>query len=85
MNQEEKIFIELKKIMATILKVDVEEIDQMASMESDLREDLGIDSVESLDFITAVESLYKIKVTDQEAPMLKSVRDAVGLILKKQR
>ena len=48
---DEEVFLELKKIMTTILKVGIEEIDQMANTNSNLREDLGIDSVESLDFL----------------------------------
>lgn len=81
---EEKIFVGLKKIMATILKVDLEEIDQMANINSRLREDLGIDSVESLDFLTAMEALYEIEISDQEAASLETVSDAVKLILDKR-
>lgn len=80
---EQKVFSELKKIMANILKVDIEEIDQMANANSKLRDDLGIDSVESLDFLTAVEALYQIDISDQEAAGLETVSDAIKLILDK--
>ena len=84
MTDKEKLFSGLKRIMATLLKVDIEEIDQIANMSSKLRDDLGIDSVESLDFLTSIESLYSIQILDQEAAKLEKVSDVIDLILSKK-
>ena len=82
--REQIIFSDLKKIMATLLKTDLNKIDQMASLDSKLREDLGIDSVESLDFLTEIENVYSIHVLDQEAMKLERVSDVIKLILSKK-
>ena len=80
---QEEIFSQLKQIMATLLKLDSKEIDQIATLNSKLRNDLGIDSVESLDFLTSIEKLFKIQISDQEAARLETVLDAIQLILRK--
>lgn len=80
---KEKIFCELIEIMATLLKLETTEIEQIAKIDSNLRDDLGIDSVESLDFLTSIEKLYSIKILDEEASKLTKVSDVIDLILKK--
>lgn len=80
---KEKIFDELIEIMAVLLKLEAKEIEEITNMDSNLRDDLGIDSVESLDFLTAIEKLYSIKILDEEAVTLKKVSDVIDLILKK--
>jgi len=49
-----------------------------------LREDLGIDSVESLDFLTAIESVFAITLTDDEAASLKTACNVIDLIIRKR-
>ena len=81
---EDQIFVGLKKIVSTLMKLDLEEVDRRARQNSNLRDDLGIDSVESLDFLTAIEDLYSIKISDEEAVALQTVADAITLIMKKK-
>ncbi len=78
------IFVKLKGVMAVILKLDISEVDGMAVVDSTLRDDLGIDSVESLDFLAAIENMFSISITDHEAPSLRTVQDVIDLIIKKQ-
>ena len=80
----EKIFLNLKEIMAVLLKVDIGEINAIANTNSALRDDLGIDSVEGLDFLTAIESSYSIHISDHDAAKLKTVSDVIDLIFSKK-
>lgn len=80
---ENQIFSDMKKIMSKLLKMSVEEVDGIATVDSSLRDDLGIDSVESLDFLLALEKQYSIQIADDEAATLLTVRDAIDLIQKK--
>ena len=80
---EESIFSDLKKIMAELLKRDLAEIENLATTASNLRDDLGIDSVESLDFLYALENQYSVEIRDNEVEAIKTVRDVIDLIVKK--
>jgi len=80
MTTETQIFTDMKKIMSKLLKMSIEEVDGIATMDSSLRDDLGIDSVESLDFLLALEKQYSIQISDDDAATLKTVKDAVNLI-----
>jgi len=83
MNTADNIFLNLKLIMANLLKTDLQEINQLATLNSKLRDDLGIDSVESLDFLASIEKTYSIQISDKEATKLERVSDAIDLILGK--
>ena len=78
------IFIKLKTIMAGILKIDPSGVNNLAGVNSFLKKDLGIDSVESLDFLAAIESVFSITILDSEATDLKTVQNVIDLIIKKQ-
>ncbi len=80
MMDEESIFLNLKKIMASLLDLDLAEVNEMSTTESKLRDDLGIDSVESLDFLTEIENKYSIHISDEEGPLLVTVADVIKLI-----
>ena len=81
----DQIFSDLKAIMAKLLKVSLEEINELASLESNLQEEIGIDSVESLDLLHALEARYSIAISDEEATKLKKVEDVIHLILSKRQ
>lgn len=80
----DQVFSDLKKIMATLLKKSLEEVEQMARYDSLLKDDLGIDSVESLDFLHALESFYSTAISDEEAARLEKVSDVIDLIISKK-
>lgn len=48
-----------------------------------LNDDLGMDSLGAVELINAVEDEYHISVTEEEMQVIKTVNDAVNLILKK--
>jgi acyl carrier protein len=51
--------------------------------DNSLSDDLGMDSLGAVELINAVEDEYHISVTEEEMQAIKTVNDAVDLILKK--
>ncbi len=82
---KDQIFSDLKQIMSKLLKKTLKEVEEMVKFESNLRDDLGIDSVESLDFVYALEDFYTIKIGDKEVIKLERVSDVINLIFAKKQ
>ena len=78
-----EVFSELKRITAKLLRLPIEEIEGIAHTESDLKDDLGIDSVESLDLLHALEAVYQIEISDEEAARLVKISDVIDLVIEK--
>ncbi len=51
--------------------------------ENNLADDLGMDSMGAVEFVNNVEDEYHIAVTEEEMQKIKTVNDAVNLILNK--
>ena len=51
--------------------------------DNSLSDDLGMDSLGAVELINAVEDEYHISVTEEEMQAIKTVNDAVDLILNK--
>jgi acyl carrier protein len=52
-------------------------------LDNSLSDDLGMDSLGAVELINAVEDEYHISVTEEEMQAIKTVNDAVDLILNK--
>ena len=50
---------------------------------NNLADDLGMDSMGAVEFVNTVEDEYRISVAEDEMQAIKTVNDAVDLILKK--
>ena len=70
------VFDQVKESLADILSCDAEKID----MDTDLVRDLGVDSIDTVELIMAVEETYDISISDKEAQELKTVADVVEFI-----
>lgn len=70
------VFDQVKESLADILSCDAEKID----MDTDLVRDLGVDSIDTVELIMAVEETYDITISDKEAQKLKTVADVVEFI-----
>lgn len=70
------VFDQVKESLADILSCDAEKID----MDTDLVRDLGVDSIDTVELIMAVEETYDITISDKEAQELKTVTDVVEFI-----
>lgn len=69
-------FDKVKETIIEKLNCDAEEV----TMEADLREDLGADSLDALELIMALEEAYDMTIPDDEASKLKTVADVVNYI-----
>ena len=69
-------FDQIKKILIDTIHVD----DFLIFMNSDLKDDLEIDSLTKLELILEFENTYAIRIEDAELANLKTVADIVDII-----
>jgi acyl carrier protein len=74
-------FDEVKKILAKQLRRDPETI----TLESDIKKDLGADSLDILQLLMRVEDDYGIVIPDQELAGFKTVGDVVAFLDKQPK
>jgi len=73
---EEKV----KEIIAKQLGVNAAEITQ----ESSFVEDLGADSLDTVELVMAFEEAFNVEIPDEDAEKIQKVKDAVEYIKNKQ-
>ena len=72
------VFEKLQKIIAEELGVDEKEV----TLEADINDDLGADSLDAVELIMAIEDEFDITVSDDVAQELKTVQQIVDYIEK---
>ena len=77
MSVEERV----KSIIVEQLGVDAEEVSPDASFV----EDLGADSLDTVELIMAFEEEFGVEISDDEAEKIRKVRDAVDYIEKRAK
>lgn len=73
---EEKV----KEIIAKQLGVNAAEI----TPESSFVEDLGADSLDTVELVMAFEEAFNVEIPDEDAEKIQKVKDAIDYITKKQ-
>ena len=71
----------VKSIIVEQLGVDADEVNQDASFV----EDLGADSLDTVELIMAFEEEFGVEISDDEAEKIKKVKDAVEYIDKRAK
>lgn len=71
-----KIDERVKKIIAEQLDVEKEQIVPTATF----AEDLGADSLDTVELVMALEEEFDIEIPDEEAEKIKTVQDAINYI-----
>lgn len=66
----------IKKVTADVLKIDVSKITE----ESRFAEDLGAESIQSVELVASFEEEFDIDMDEDEALKVKSVKDAATFI-----
>lgn len=75
------IFERLKQIVGEQLDINVDK----ATLDSDIKKDLGLDSLDIVEILMSVEEEWGIIIDDDETRALKTVGDVVALIEKKTK
>lgn len=70
------VFDTLRNIIVTELGVNAEDV----TLEADLNDDLGADSLDAVELIMAIEDEFNISVSDDDAQKLKRVQQIVDYI-----
>ena len=77
---QEAIFEKVRSIVADQLSVDAAEV----KPESNFQNDLGADSLDTVELVMALEESFYIEIPDEAAEGITTVGDAVKYILEKQ-
>jgi acyl carrier protein len=76
---DQKIYDALKEVLVTRLRVEEDQI----KPEADLFEDLGLDSIDMMTAVMAIEEQFGIEVSDDEVEGVKTLQQAVELLTQK--
>ncbi len=71
-------FEKIRDLLVDALDVDTEEV----TPQSDLKEDLGADSLDMVDLIMSIEDTFNIKIEESHAQSIKTVQDIVDYVSK---
>ena len=74
------VFEKLQEIIVTELGVDKADV----TLEADLNDDLGADSLDAVELIMAIEDEFNLSISDDVAQNLKSVKQIVDYIESQQ-
>ncbi|NLY54729.1 MAG: acyl carrier protein [Firmicutes bacterium] len=74
----DKLFLQVRKMIAEHLNKDEEQI----TLESSFRDDLGADSLDLVEMIMGMEEMFDIEIDEGEAESIKTVGDAIRFIKK---
>ena len=72
-------FEKIKPLMAEALNLDVSKI----KLEANLKDDLGIDSLDAVELIMELEEQFDIEISDDEATNFVAVSDIVNFLESK--
>jgi len=74
---EAKVFDQVKKVVVDQLGVSEDEVKREASYV----DDLGADSLDTVELVMALEEAFGMEIPDEEAEKIKTVGDTVNYIL----
>ena len=70
------VFERLQKILAEQFEIDEDDI----TLNSDIVDDLGADSLDVVDLIMAIEDEFEVEIPDEDIENIKTVGDVVNYI-----
>lgn len=75
------VFEKLRNILCEQLELEADEV----TMQSNIAEDLGADSLDLVDMLMSIEDEFDVEIPDEEIENLKTVGDAVTYIEKNMK
>lgn len=76
----EEIFEKVKKVVIEQLGVEADKVKN----ETIFADDLGMDSLDVVEFIMALEETFDIEIPDEDAEKMKTIEDTVNYISSKK-
>ena len=73
---ESKIFQEVQSIVAEQLGVDIKQV----TLQANFSEDLGADSLDTVELVMAIEEKFQIDIPDEHAEHILTLQEAVNFI-----
>ena len=80
-NVTQTVFERVKKVIVEQLSVDEAEV----TLEANFTQDLGADSLDTVELVMAFEEEFGTEIPDEEAEKIQTVNDAVSYIEKNQK
>ena len=77
--EKHEVFLKVSDMIREVLMAKSLKIE----LENNLADDLGMDSMGAVEFLNAVEDDFKIAINETEMQSIKTVNDAVKLIIEK--
>jgi len=71
----------LKIIISEQFGIDIHEV----TLDKNLAEDFTMDSLDCVELVMECEDVFDISITDEEAESIKTVQEALNLILRKEK
>ena len=78
-SKKQELFARIRPIIAKQLGIDEAKI----TLQSKLNEDLGADSLDSVQIIIALEEEFSIEILDEDAEKIKTIEDVVRYLTDK--
>ena len=81
------VFAQVKEVIVEKLSVDADTIrlgDNAFAIEASFIDDLGADSLETVELIMGLEDKFGVTIADEDAEKIRTVKDAVDYISAKQ-
>lgn len=74
------VFAQVKEVIVEKLSVDADKV----TIEASFIDDLGADSLETVELIMGLEDKFGVTIADEDAEKIRTVKDAVDYISAKQ-
>jgi acyl carrier protein len=74
------VFAQVKEVIVEKLSVDADKV----TIEASFIDDLGADSLETVELIMGLEDKFGVTIADEDAEKIRTVKDAVDYITTKQ-